>query len=146
MRSRHNCTITQARKLRELGVVQGLANDHYNLFIIRGNPNVYLNGGPDLRPMQDSIDAFNSDELGAMLPNYIGSWRQQDNTYLVFDEDELFTNNKFKSKREAVAKADMLIHLLETDRVKIKSVNQRLNQWSQPEWDDELLCEKVKAA
>jgi hypothetical protein len=129
--SYRSCTIAQARKLRDLGINQGLSRDCYNLFKINGKASVFYNGGPDLTPLMDSIDAFDAGELGVMLPHYMCCYRVHDSEWLIYDEDEMLTEQKFKGPQEAQVRADMLIWLLENSRIKVKDCNDRLNKATQ---------------
>jgi hypothetical protein len=129
--SYRSCTISQARKLRELGIDQGMSRDVYNLFRVSGKSSVYYNGGPSALPLIDSVDAFDAGELGVMLPSYMHMQKIHDSQWKIYDEDGLLTSEVFKGTQEAQVRADMLIWLIENNRIKVKDCNNRLNQATQ---------------
>ncbi len=104
------CTLSQAKKLKQLGVIQGLSHiyiyfgdtgtncDHY---IVRERTTDY---GDDL-----CVDAFTVAELGVLLGEY-----------------GLTVHKPTIGRNEARDRADDLIHMLEIGELIVDSCNERL--------------------
>lgn len=118
------CTFQQAKRLKELGVIQESEFvyfiDEYHL--VRRNRNYDLS----------EIDycAFTVAELGVMLPEMFAS-RFGAGAWICYNdkgESEQYPENfcDVISNTEAEARSAMLIHLLETKAITAEEVNQRL--------------------
>lgn len=117
------CTFPQAQQLRELGVEQT------SMMIWRNceqGPVCYIRisqfGG---------CAAFTVAELGLMLPVGYHSIQQLDTNYdgkvwQGYDDELNWCPGHIRYVTEAECRAAMLIHILETDRITVKEINQRL--------------------
>ena len=141
------CTLEQAKKLKELGVIQK------SIFCLIGgdNPDLqnftpyYIRLTEDARTSVGSswykhrISAFTVAELGVMLPEYYPSWRFKFKdqykwiaTVICSPKpdgiDDIHTAHEFDriADTQAEALATLLIALLEENVITVEEVNERL--------------------
>jgi hypothetical protein len=146
------CTISQSRRLKELGVLQESQCCHYQEQTPR-NPNLHEYGWPQenmpwhisttgkrSRISGNSVlyeySAFSVAELGQLLPDLLSTDRQyelvcvkEDDCWLVMyvaGNDLCDVLHKKAAKNEADAKATMLIYLLENKLVDVSICNESL--------------------
>lgn len=126
-------SIEQSKKLKELLELGQWKNIDFNFYWMKteASENYFLTTndkvGGYAYPV-DSMPAFTSAELGVMLPMYYETHRgaMDDGFYcsqLESKEGEWFG----MGTTEAMAKADMVIRLIEEGKLKAEEVNQRLN-------------------
>lgn len=135
------CTLEQAKRLKELGVCQ----DSYFLF---GEEAGRIVEGWSVEGYEDNFySAFTVAELGVMLPKRLqASWKRKDDTGLggswesscncplemQYDEKKKLHIVKYvlafsgKGTTEAIARASLLIGILEYKLISVEEVNQRL--------------------
>jgi hypothetical protein len=120
-------TLDQAKKLSELGVMQGVSVFYYNDNYGSVEFNRHNIGGYE--KAQHCFSAFTVAEMGTMLPSGYDTMR-----FTEHPEDRWFgydtSGDTFPGedcwKTEAEARAAMLIHLLETNTITAEEVNARL--------------------
>lgn len=127
------CTLEQGKKLKELGVVQ---HSHfawaYNSF---GNGETYVDSLESIytsdRSAFDSPEiicsAYTVAELGLMLPAYSHSWRRNTGMFFCVDHFKDGDDVKLtKHENEAIARASLLIELIESTSGQLALTNQVL--------------------
>lgn len=137
------CLLSQAKKLKELGVEQisyfsyreeiGYPNNPVPLITEKEFPK-----GVDAKAF-NIYSAYSVAELGVMLPqdnddhffeshynDHYGEWTCNYQTWKNDDREELRHINDTGGDTEAEARADMLIFLLENNLIKVEEVNNRL--------------------
>lgn len=109
------CTIEQAKKLKELGVIQESEFAYFmdKNHLVRRNRNYELS--------EVDYCAFTVAELGVMLCKYANDcWWYKGAEWVQL------TQNETVFQTQAECYADFLIHLLETKAITAEEVNQRL--------------------
>lgn len=133
------CTFEQSIRLRELGVVQ----QGYWYWGDRHAPHLDLLPKDQWDKKDDIFNAFwytafTVSELGVMLPDrfkflfsdvkitYSKCGVDSFGVFLMQQPDDIHIINFKVSHHEAHVRAEMLIHLLEKDMIKVEQVNERL--------------------
>ena len=129
------CTLEQAKKLKELGVIQ----DSIFCFIGDGNPDpkyftsfeIYYSANAMLEVgaswHEHRIAAFTVAELGIMLPSETLTIRRGSESFPNWEwENEGRQTGWGCFNTEAAARADHLIMLLENKLITVEEVNKRL--------------------
>lgn len=106
------CSLELAKQLKELGVKQESIWYWHK----------YQDRDWEATLAESDLSAFTVAELGEMLPEFVGSWREHDNFWHC-DNSELGENRRvwltFNADTEADARAKMLIYLIENKLIKI---------------------------
>jgi hypothetical protein len=129
------CTLEQAQKLNDLGIVQGLSVFFYDTWMADKNKLQFNSGhqsGDGYNNAESCFSAFTVAELGVMITSdMIINWP----IAVGYDNKKwhlFYTKNKYrdihKSKYEAIVRAEMLIYLLEKGLTTVEKINQRLTQ------------------
>lgn len=114
------CSLVQAKKLNELGVIQGCS-----LFFFDGwskDYRIQFNSSHKDGHYKDAkscFSAFTVAELSVMLGAYAETYFTKNNTWRIGDADWDFNT-------QAEASADRLIYLLENEIITVEEVNKRL--------------------
>jgi hypothetical protein len=98
------CSLKQGKKLKELGVIQSSEFAYYHEKYLR------YDEGPHTDP-EKTCCAWTSGELGVMIPKEI-----------------LYAPCSFTNVNEAIARADLLIYLLENKLISVEEVNKKLRE------------------
>lgn len=120
----HVCALSQAKRLKELGV-NGKSYFHW---VFRNKPREFwqveeLGVFEGLQSPQDEYSAFTVAELGIMLPDAYISWFDGEFWHCDIDEDSSFY---LLGKTEAEARCEQLITLLISGEITIEEINKRL--------------------
>ena len=115
------CTLLQAKRLNELGVIQGKSVFYYDT-----SPAVKISynrstQNPGYFYSNSCFSAFTVSELSVMLLEYAETYFSKNGTWQIGDADWNFTT-------QAKASADRLIYLLENDILTVEEVNNRLTK------------------
>jgi hypothetical protein len=140
------CTLEQAKKLKELGVVQ----ESFFCWIGDDNPDPKYNtpyklygtsharGEVGASWYEHRIAAFTVAELGLMLPSFFGSYKIDAGNFITGKNWCEYLCQNFYGKTnsekygrdvsltEANARAAMLINLIEMQGIRVEEINQRL--------------------
>lgn len=126
------CTIEQAKKLKELGVVQesylyhfkGLGNDD----TWRITSKIFLPLAREEKEFNNHIySAFTVAELGVAIGSGYYTYNGQNGLeWVCYNKHDVFIINGERFPTEAQARAALLIHLIEKGTLKVDEVNKRL--------------------
>lgn len=132
------CTLEQAKRLSQLGIMQGLSIFFWSDY--DGKVQLMLNFTPEdgYKPDAENtcFSAFTVAELGVMLPQTINFYKTQKasiklsrfNAFTIYYNRHSSGSNVFmtESKHEAQARAAMLITLLENNIITAEEISQHL--------------------
>ena len=115
------CTLLQAERLNELGVIQGKSVFYYDT-----SPAVKIaynrsTQNPGYFYSNSCFSAFTVSELSVMLLEYAETYFSKNGTWRIGDADADFDT-------QAEASADRLIYILENDIITVEEVNNRLTK------------------
>jgi hypothetical protein len=117
------CTLEQAKRLNELGVIQGKSAFFYDTWMADKNILQYNSGmvhGEGYKDAESCYSAFTVAELSIMLLEYAETYYTKNGKWGIGDADAYFDT-------QAEASADRLIYLLENNIITSEEINKRLN-------------------
>ena len=120
------CTLLQAERLNELGVIQGKSIFYYDTFPSVKFPSFKIaynrnTENPGYFYSNSCFSAFTVAELSVMLLEYAETYFSKNGTWRIGDADADFDT-------QAEASADRLIYILENDIITVEEVNNRLTK------------------
>jgi hypothetical protein len=122
------CTLEQAKKLKELDVIQGVSLFFYDVYDDQANHVIKINSTPNdgYYNAETCFSAFTSSELGVMLPksSQLSTGFNKDGRAVCRYTPVVFKS--YKGRTEASVRAAMLILLLEKNLITVEEINKRL--------------------
>lgn len=117
------CSLEQGNKLMELGVKQDSIFYSYSKKLKQEHIWHSKTGVHDTLSLHPIVSRWTSGELGVMLPNEFLENKQEG---LTGDEFVIELVSTHINKNEAIARADLLLYLLENKVISVEEVNKRL--------------------